>query len=96
MEVLQVPRKSSRIWSPSAVQKVNQVFVVFRCSSNKLFGAPFQVALADSSGKIRFVSKAGRTEKTFDAHRGAVIDLRWSSDGASLLSGAFLLISFDL
>lgn len=45
------------------------------------------VAIGSAEGKIRFVSKAGRTEKTFDAHRGAVIDLRWSSDGASLLSG---------
>lgn len=41
----------------------------------------------NAEGKIRLVSKAGRTEKTVDAHRGAVIELHWSFDGAALLSG---------
>lgn len=44
-------------------------------------------ALGSADGKVRFVSKAGRVEKVVEAHRGAVIDLRWSFDGSALLTG---------
>lgn len=44
-------------------------------------------ALGSADGKVRFVSRAGRVEKTLDAHRGAVIDLHWSFDGSALLTG---------
>ncbi len=40
-----------------------------------------------SSGKVRFVNRAGRIDKTFEAHKGAVADLRWNTDGSALLTG---------
>jgi intraflagellar transport protein 80 len=33
------------------------------------------------------LSKMGRIEKTVEAHRGAVTDLRWNFDGSALLTG---------
>eukprot|EP00041_Stephanoeca_diplocostata_P034393 m.1171186 g.1171186 ORF g.1171186 m.1171186 type:complete len:779 (+) comp24512_c0_seq6:118-2454(+) len=41
-------------------------------------------AVACTDGKFRLVSGAGRTEKTVDAHRGAITSLRWSPDGSAL------------
>lgn len=44
------------------------------------------VALSSSDGKFRLVSSAGRIEKEVEAHRGAVISLRWSPDGSALVT----------
>ena len=45
-----------------------------------------QYAVASADGKFRLVSRTGRVEKTVEAHRGAVTDLRWSYDGSALLT----------
>ena len=45
-------------------------------------------ALGCSDGKFRLVSGNGKIEKEVEAHRGAVISLRWSPDGAALVTGA--------
>lgn len=41
-------------------------------------------ALGCSDGSFRIVSETGREEKKVDAHRGAVISLRWSFDGSAI------------
>ena len=33
------------------------------------------------------MNKVGRVEKTVEAHKGAVLSARWSSDGSALLTG---------
>lgn len=38
-------------------------------------------------GKFYLISKTGRVEKAVEAHVGAVLSVRWSYDGASLLTG---------
>ncbi|VDN24702.1 unnamed protein product, partial [Cylicostephanus goldi] len=38
------------------------------------------------SGRIHFVNKMGKLEKSFDAHKGAALQARWSPDGTGLLS----------
>ena len=45
-------------------------------------------ALGCSDGKFRLVSGNGKIEKEVEAHRGAVISLRWSPDGSALVTGA--------
>ena len=37
-------------------------------------------------GKFYLVSRAGRVEKSIEAHRGAVLCTRWSSDGTALIT----------
>jgi intraflagellar transport protein 80 len=38
-------------------------------------------------GSFRFINKTGKTEKIVtDAHKGALISLKWSSDGYSLVT----------
>ena len=49
--------------------------------------APDIVALSCTDGSFRFVSRSGREEKKVAAHEGAVIVVRWSHDGAALLTG---------
>jgi len=44
-------------------------------------------ALSCTDGSFRFVSRSGREEKKVQAHEGAVIVVRWSHDGAALLTG---------
>ena len=39
------------------------------------------------SGKFHLISKTGRTEKSVEAHRGAVLACRWSHDGSALVTG---------
>lgn len=41
-------------------------------------------ALSCTDGKFRLVSGSGRVEKEVEAHRGAVVALRWSPDGSTL------------
>lgn len=38
-------------------------------------------------GKFHVVGKNGKIEKSSEAHRGAVLVGRWSTDGSSLLTG---------
>ncbi|XP_043222116.1 intraflagellar transport protein 80 homolog isoform X2 [Amphibalanus amphitrite] len=47
-------------------------------------GEIFVVAAAD--GKFYMMNKVGRVEKTVEAHKGAVLSARWSSDGSALLT----------
>ena len=49
--------------------------------------APDLVALSCSDGSFRFSSRSGREEKKVAAHEGAVILVKWSHDGAALLTG---------
>lgn len=37
-------------------------------------------------GKFHLVSKAGRIEKSVEAHIGAVLAARWSHDGSALVT----------
>ncbi len=37
-------------------------------------------------GTFRFISRSGREEKKVDAHNGAIIVIRWSQDGSTLLT----------
>ena len=39
------------------------------------------------AGKFYMMNKVGRVEKTVEAHKGAVLSARWSSDGSALLTG---------
>jgi len=39
-----------------------------------------------SVGKFYFISRAGRVEKSIEAHRGAVLCTRWSYDGSALIT----------
>lgn len=38
-------------------------------------------------GKFHIIGKNGRIEKSIEAHRGAVLVGKWSTDGSSLLTG---------
>ena len=42
-------------------------------------------------GKFFFVNKSGRMEKAVEAHQGAIICARWSSDGSQIATGYFPL-----
>ncbi|XP_047130740.2 intraflagellar transport protein 80 homolog isoform X1 [Hydra vulgaris] len=44
-------------------------------------------ALASTEGKLYFISKSGRIEKTVDAHRGALLSCRWNYDGNAIITG---------
>jgi intraflagellar transport protein 80 len=48
--------------------------------------APDTFAMSCSDGTFRFVSRSGREEKKVAAHTGAVILIRWSHDGAAILT----------
>jgi len=41
-------------------------------------------AIGCTDGSFRIISEAGREEKKVDAHRGAVISLKWSFDGSAI------------
>lgn len=49
-------------------------------------GAPDIFAMAASDGRFFLMSKNGKVEKSVDAHKGACICLRWSSDGTMLVT----------
>jgi len=53
--------------------------------SNK--GGENTIALGCADGTFRFVSETGREEKKVEAHRGAVICVRWSFDGSAIATG---------
>ena len=38
------------------------------------------------TGKFYLISRAGRVEKSVEAHRGAVLSVRWSYDGSALIT----------
>lgn len=39
------------------------------------------------TGKFHLASKAGRIEKSIEAHKGAVLAGRWNFDGTALVTG---------
>lgn len=39
------------------------------------------------TGKFHLASKAGRIEKSVEAHKGAVLAGRWNFDGTALVTG---------
>jgi len=47
-------------------------------------GSDNTFALGCADGTFRLVSESGREEKKVDAHRGAVISLKWSFDGSAI------------
>lgn len=47
-------------------------------------GSDNAFALGCADGTFRLISEMGREEKKVDAHRGAVISLRWSFDGSAI------------
>ena len=91
----QEPRRYSRIClllAAQMVQRKEQCTCSF--SSIQFIYSPLLFSMIYSfAGKVRFISKVGRVEKIVDAHRGAVIDLRWSFDGSALLTGVCVCVS---
>lgn len=51
-------------------------------------GSDNAFALGCADGTFRLISEMGREEKKVDAHRGAVIALRWSFDGSAIATAA--------
>uniref|UniRef100_A0A915HIV4 Intraflagellar transport protein 80 homolog n=1 Tax=Romanomermis culicivorax TaxID=13658 RepID=A0A915HIV4_ROMCU len=45
------------------------------------------LALASTNGKIYLIQKNGRVEKSVEAHKGAVLCVRWNYDGVLLTTG---------
>lgn len=43
-------------------------------------------AVSCTDGSFRFISRSGREEKKVQAHEGAVIAIKWSHDGAAILT----------
>jgi len=43
-------------------------------------------ALTSTDGKLHLISRSGRIEKSVEAHRGAVLCVRWSYDGNALVT----------
>lgn len=43
-------------------------------------------SMAATDGKFYLISRAGRVEKSVEAHRGAVLSTKWSYDGTALLT----------
>lgn len=43
-------------------------------------------------GKIYLINFSGKIEKTIEAHEGAVLMVKWSSDGSSFASCKYLKI----
>ena len=46
-----------------------------------------QILITSTDGKFHIIGKNGRIEKSIEAHRGAVLVGKWSTDGSSLLTG---------
>ncbi|CAM9127438.1 unnamed protein product, partial [Lampetra fluviatilis] len=42
------------------------------------------LVIASAEGRLHLVSRAGRVERSVEAHRGAVLAARWSGDGTAL------------
>ena len=55
--------------------------------NNKKIGSPDIFAMGSSDGKFFIMSKNGKIEKSVDAHKGACICVKWSYDGAMLVTG---------
>ena len=47
-----------------------------------------QFVLGAADGKFRFVTRAGRIEKTVEAHNGALIGVKWAPDGQYFVAAA--------
>ncbi|CAB3409258.1 unnamed protein product [Caenorhabditis bovis] len=51
-------------------------------------GSSDLLAVSTTNGKVHILSKStGKSEKSIDAHTGAVLHARWNSDGTGLLTG---------
>eukprot|EP01135_Chromosphaera_perkinsii_P002827 Nk52_evm17s228 gene=Nk52_evmTU17s228 len=44
------------------------------------------MVISATDGKFHLVSKTGRIEKTVEAHRGAILGVKWAADGSALVS----------
>jgi intraflagellar transport protein 80 len=78
---------------PTKITSLNNLFVTCIAwfpatggggSGKQLIPDTFAIACTD--GTYRFLSRSGREEKKVSAHEGAIILLRWSHDGAALLT----------
>jgi intraflagellar transport protein 80 len=49
-------------------------------------GVPDIFAMASNDGKLLIMTKNGKIEKSVDAHKGACVAVRWSSDGTMIVS----------
>ncbi|KAK9814722.1 hypothetical protein WJX72_010508 [[Myrmecia] bisecta] len=57
----------------------------YPCASRRQQGGATDVlAVSCTDGTFKILSKSGRVEKSVDAHRGAVICLRWNYEGTAL------------
>jgi hypothetical protein len=43
------------------------------------------------AGKFFLYQRGGRVEKNVEAHRGAILALRWNQAGSDLMTGRFVL-----
>lgn len=44
------------------------------------------ILITPADGKFPIMNRSGRTERTIDAHKGAILVGQWSCDGAGLLT----------
>ncbi|KAL6734894.1 hypothetical protein Aduo_005385 [Ancylostoma duodenale] len=54
--------------------------------TGKREGSSDVFALSSTDGRIHFVNKMGKIEKSFEAHKGAALQAKWCPDGTGLLS----------
>ncbi|EPB73396.1 hypothetical protein ANCCEY_07511 [Ancylostoma ceylanicum] len=54
--------------------------------TGKREGSSDVFALSCTDGRIHFVNKMGKIEKSFEAHKGAALQAKWCPDGTGLLS----------
>ena len=54
------------------------------------------IAIAGSDGRFYLCTRNGRLEKVQEAHKGAVLAVRWSSDGTALATGMYASHNYPL
>ncbi|KHJ96280.1 WD domain, G-beta repeat protein [Oesophagostomum dentatum] len=54
--------------------------------TNKREGTNDMFVLSSSDGRIHFINKMGKIEKSFEAHKGAALQAKWSPDGTGFFS----------
>lgn len=71
--------------TPNNLMELDQYPTDIDFPTSKSLNDAFAIGFVD--GSFRIVTKVGRTEKTVqDAHKGALISIKWSSDGYSLVT----------